>query len=199
MSFKANELLVAFRNLPNKFLALDTETTGFGTSDHIPAVISIGVVEVIDNAIATSREFFVRPWEVIEDEAAAVHGITNEQALTFPALNEQWSDIDSILSGQLIITHNTAFDWRVMAGNAERSNLEMPRTGGVLCSLRMAHAWAEANGLTSYERGPSLNKLTKALGVPNLRASLAGRHGALVDAQQLASVVLKLKELSHDC
>ena len=65
----------------------------------------------------------------------------------------------------------------------------MPEIQGVFCSQKAAIAWAQATDLPCSHRGPSLDALTKAVGVEDLRAKLGGTHGAKIDSQQAARAI----------
>ena len=65
----------------------------------------------------------------------------------------------------------------------------MPPIQGVFCSQKAAIPWAQAMDLPCSHRGPSLDTLTKAIGVEDLRVKEDGLHGAKIDSRQLAQVV----------
>lgn len=190
------ELLSAFRDLPSDYIALDTETTGFITDAGVPDLLTIGIVQVKNRMVHHTLEFKCRPSLGIEPDATAVNGITNEMAAAFPPLVESWDMVAKLIKGQTVIAHNSAFDWRVLQGNAARNGLNFLEPLSLLCTLRMAHPWAESNGICTYGRGPSLDKLTSVTGVENLRAQQNGLHGALLDATQLAIVIEKLRQMA---
>ena len=52
-----------------------------------------------------------------------------------------------------------------------------------------AYCDSQAMNLPCSHRGPSLNTLTKALGIKDLRAKKDGTHGAKIDSLQSALVV----------
>lgn len=81
--------------------------------------------------------------------------------------------------------HNASFDWLILLDHVARYGLSMPPTQGVFCSQKAAIPWAQAMNLLCSQRGPSLDILTKALGVENLRTKIGGTHGAAIDSQQI--------------
>ncbi|MCY4419677.1 MAG: 3'-5' exonuclease [Gammaproteobacteria bacterium] len=74
-----NELLWIFTQLPDKYIVLDTETTGLADESGLPDIVSLGVTVVRYREITGSVEFEVRPRQKISEQAQSIHGITNEQ------------------------------------------------------------------------------------------------------------------------
>lgn len=189
MTSQYNELLWIFTQLPNDYLVLDTETTGLPDKNGLPDIVTLGLTVVRNREIAESIEFETRPQRRISEEAQAVHGISNEQAVKFESFQSQWSQIADYLKDQLIVIHNASFDWPILLDHVARYGLEMPEIQGVYCSQKAATPWAQAINLPCSHRGPSLDALTKALGVEDLRAKGSGIHGAKIDSLQTALVV----------
>ena len=182
------ELLWSFIQLPDDYIVLDTETTGLPDENGLPDIVTIGTTVVRNREIAESVEFKTRPQKRIAEEAQAIHGITNEQASTFESFGSQWGQITGYLKDQLIMIHNASFDWPILLDHADRHHLALPKRQGVFCSQKAAIPWARAMNLKCSHRGPSLDTLTKVLGVDDLRAMSDGRHGAGIDSRQAAQV-----------
>tara|TARA_R110002049_G_scaffold42191_3_gene126070 strand:- start:374 stop:967 length:594 start_codon:yes stop_codon:yes gene_type:complete len=183
------ELLWIFTQLPDDYIVLDTETTGLPDENGPPDIVTLGITVVRNREIAASVEFASRPQKPISEEAQSIHGISNEQAANFESFESQWNQIAEYLKNQLAIIHNSSFDWPILLDHVERYDLEMPDIQGVFCSQKAAIPWAEAMDLRCSSRGPSLDTLTKELGVEDLRAKSGGAHGAEIDSQQTALVV----------
>ena len=183
------ELLWIFTQLPDDYIVLDTETTGLPDENGPPDIVTLGITVVRKREIAESVEFKTRPQKRISEEAQRIHGITNEQAAEFAAFDSQWNQIADYLKDQLIVIHNASFDWPILLDHITRYGLSMPPVQGVFCSQKAAIAWAQATDLPCSHRGPSLDALTKAVGVEDLRAKLGGTHGAKIDSQQAARAI----------
>ena len=162
-------------------VVLDTETTGIGDGHRI---IEIGCVEVIRRKL-TGRHFhvYINPQRMIDEEAAAVHGITNEWledqgAPVFSHVSQQFREF---IDGAELVIHNAAFDVGMMDAEFERLNLPLTNTFcTVLDTLKLArdmHPGARN----------SLDALCKRYGIDNSHREL---HGALLDAEILADVYL---------
>lgn len=182
------ELLWIFTQLPDDYIVLDTETTGLPDEKGMPDIVTIGMTVVRNREIAKSVEFKTRPKKRITDEAQSIHSITNEQAAGFDSFDSQWNLVAEYLKDQLIVIHNASFDWPILLNHVARYGLEMSPIQGVFCSQKAAIPWAQAMNLECSDRGPSLDTLTKALGIENLRAQKDGIHGAGIDSQQAAQV-----------
>lgn len=184
-----NELLWIFTQLPDDYIVLDTETTGLADESGLPDIVTLGITIVRDREIAESAEFETRPQKRISEEAQSIHGITNERASGFDSFESQWSQIANYLKNQLVVIHNASFDWPILLDHVDRNDLALPDIQGIFCSQKAAIPWALAMNLPCSGRGPSLDTLTKTLGVEDLRAKVEGIHGAKVDSEQTARVM----------
>jgi len=184
-----NELLWIFTQLPDDYIVLDTETTGLPDENGSPDIVTLGITVVRHREIAESVEFKTRPQKHISEEAQSIHGITNEQAAGFDAFDSQWNQIAEYLKDQLIVIHNASFDWPILLDHVGRYGLSMPPVQGVFCSQKATIPWAQATNLPCSHRGPSLDALTKALGIEDLRAKFSGIHGAAIDSRQTAQMI----------
>ena len=198
MTSQHNELLWVFTQLPNDYIVLDTETTGLADEKGLPDIVTLGITVVRNREIAESIEFETQPQRCISEEAQAVHGISNEQAAKFEPFQSQWSQIADYLKDQLILIHNASFDWPILLDHVARYGLEMPEIQGVFCSQKAATPWAQAMNLPCSHRGPSLDVLTKALGVEDLRAKKSGIHGAKIDSRQAAQVIEVMRHYGNN-
>lgn len=185
-----NELLWIFTQLPDDYIVLDTETTGLPDENGPPDIVTLGITVVRNREIAESVEFKTRPQKRISEEAQSIHGITNEQGAAFDSFDSQWQQIAEYLKHQLIVIHNASYDWPILLDHVARYRLAMPPIQGVFCSQKAAIPWAQVMNLPCSHRGPSLDTLTKALGVEDLRAKKGGGiHGAEIDSRQTARVI----------
>ncbi|MBK6280628.1 MAG: 3'-5' exonuclease [Pseudomonadales bacterium] len=192
------ELLWIFTQLPDDYIVLDTETTGLPDENGPPDIVTLGITVVRYRKIGASVEFKIRPQKPISAEAQSIHGITNQQAAEFESFDAQWDQIAEYLKDQLIVIHNASFDWPILQDHVARYGLSMPPIQGVFCSQKAAIAWAQVMDLSCSHRGPSLDALTKALGVEDLRAKRNGIHGAKIDSKLTYRVVEVMKQYGLD-
>ena len=184
-----NELLWIFAQLPDYYIVLDTETTGLADESGLPDIVTLGLTMVRNREIVESVEFETRPQKHISEEARAIHGITNERAANFESFESQWNQMADYFKNQLVVIHNASFDWPVLLDHIDRYDQALPVIQGVFCSQKAALPWAQAMCLECSPRGPSLDMLTKVLGIEDLRAKGDGIHGARIDSKQASLVV----------
>jgi len=99
---------------PDRFVILDTETTGVTTYDE---VIQIGVIDprgsvLLDRLIKPSQTTH------ISREATAIHRITMAMLEKMPRYNEIADMLQSVVQGRTIITYNAEFDRRLLMQTA---------------------------------------------------------------------------------
>lgn len=191
------ELLWIFTQLPDNYIVLDTETTGIPDENAPPDIVTLGITVVRGRVIAESVEFKTRPQKRILEEAQSIHGITNEQAAGFESFESQWTRIADYLKDQLIVIRNASFDWPILLDHLARYGLTRPPVQGVFCSQKAAIPWAQVMDLPCSHRGPSLDTLTKVLGVEDLRAKRDGIHGARIDSRLAAQAVEKIRQYGN--
>lgn len=193
-----NELLWIFTQLPDDYIVLDTETTGFPDENGLPDIVTLGITVVRNREIGESVEFRTRPQKQISEEAQSIHGITNEQAAEFESFDSQWQQIAEYLKGQLVVIHNASFDWPILLDHVARYGLTIPPVQGVFCSQKAAIPWAQAMDIPCSHRGPSLDTLTKALGTEDIRTKGNGIHGAKIDSWQTARYIEMLRHYADE-
>lgn len=166
-------------------IVLDTETTGLEPKQG-HRIIEIGCVEII-NRRKTDRYFhqYLNPEREIEDGAFDVHGISNELLSGKPRFVDiAQALIDFIRDSELII-HNAPFDVSFL--NAELSQL------GEKWGQIEDYCMIQDTLIMAREKHPgqknSLDALCKRYEIDNSQRDL---HGALLDAQILLDVYLKM-------
>lgn len=161
---------------------LDTETTGLSPTDG-HRIVEIGCVELL-NHVPTGRDYhrYVNPERSMPSEAFAVHGLSTDFLADKPTFAEIASEFCEFLADSPLVIHNAAFDLGFI--NAEFVRLEMPalsaeRATDTVKMARQRFPGAPAN-LDALCRRFQIDISDRAL------------HGALKDAQLLASVYLEL-------
>lgn len=165
-------------------IAFDTETTGLDWSGD-DRIIELGAVELI-NHVPTGRTFrrFINPGRKVSEATIRITGITDADLVDKPPFED--SDIvDAFLEfvgDATIVAHNAAFDRGFL-------NAELTRAGyATVPEIRWVDTVAIAR--KKFPGAPaSLDALCKRFDI-----SLESRtlHGALLDAQLLATVYLEL-------
>ena len=103
--------------LEDRFLILDTETTGL---DARAEAIQIAV---INQDGERAFESLIKPLNPIPSEAIAIHGITNKNVENAPSFLEIYQDLNLILSDKKTLIYNSAFDKKILRQQAIMNNL----------------------------------------------------------------------------
>lgn len=111
---EAIEWARAVLDQPDRYVILDTETTGVGNDDE---VIQIGVIKpsgevLLDHLIRPAQKKYIHP------KAQQVHGITMAMLLDKPSYEPISQLLASAVEGRTIITYNAEFDRRLLIQTA---------------------------------------------------------------------------------
>ncbi|KTD22298.1 DNA polymerase III subunit epsilon [Legionella lansingensis] len=165
-------------------VVLDTETTGIG-HEFGHRIIEIGCVELLDRKL-TGNHFhvYLNPEREVDEGAFRIHGISNEFLQDKPLFKQVVEKFIEFIRGAELIIHNATFDLGFL--NAELKLLDWPLLIHDYCSVCDTLILAR-------EKHPgqrnSLDALCKRYEIDNSNRAL---HGALLDAEILASVYLAM-------
>ena len=163
-------------------IALDTETTGINPSDG-HRIIEIGALELMHH-LPTGRKLhlYINPEREIDHGAVAVHGITSEFLADKPVFADIADEFLAFIGSDLMVIHNASFDMAFINAELARLNrpeLTMDQSIDTLAMARKKFPGAQAN----------LDALCRRFEIDNTHRDL---HGALLDANLLASVYIEL-------
>ncbi|CAH6830922.1 DNA polymerase III epsilon subunit [Vibrio chagasii] len=87
------------------FLALDFETTGLNPSKD--GIITIGLVPFTLNRIylRQARHWTLRPSQKLEEESVVIHGITHNDIIDAPDLDEVLDEVLQAMAGHIPVVH----------------------------------------------------------------------------------------------
>lgn len=105
------------------FVILDTETTGMGGAAE-PVQITL-----IDHTGEPRLNTYVKPGCAIEYGASKVHGISRETVRNAPTFPQVIGDFSRIVSGNIVICYNLAFDRRIIRQTIAKYQLAPTRAG----------------------------------------------------------------------
>jgi len=164
-------------------IVLDTETTGINPKEG-HRIIEIGCIEMVNRKLTgNTYHVYINPHRDIEEEAIAVHGITNEFLKDKPAFKQIAQEfIDFIKDAELII-HNAPFDIGFMDNEFALNNSSIKNTRQICTVL---DTLALAREMRPGQKN-NLNALCRVYGVDNTHRT---HHGALLDSEILAEVYL---------
>lgn len=163
---------------------LDTETTGLNAAAG-DRVIEIGCVEMLNRRLTgRNLHFYINPERPSHEDAVKVHGLTDEFLADKPVFAAIADELCSFVEGAEIIIHNAAFDVGFL--DEEFKRLGRGRfdacVGEITDTLLMAREMFPG-------KSNSLDALCRRLEVDNSSRTL---HGALLDAELLAEVYIRL-------
>lgn len=163
-------------------IALDTETTGLDpNTGH--RIVEIGCVEMIDR-ITTGEVFhvYLDPERDMPEEAFKVHGLSAEFLSGKPKMADVADDFLRFIGDSQLVIHNAQFDMKFINYELKKLGKEeipMSRTTDTVVMARKKFPGSPAN----------LDALCKRF---NIDLSARTLHGALLDAELLATVYLEL-------
>ncbi|MDO8330822.1 MAG: DNA polymerase III subunit epsilon [Fluviicoccus sp.] len=166
-------------------IVLDTETTGMNPLEG-HRIIEIGCLE-LENRRLTGRTFhhYLQPDRLIDPEAIAVHGITDEFLIGKPRFQEVAADFVEFVRGAELVIHNAAFDLSFMDHEMKRLDPEFGSFRAI-CAVLDTLLMARQKHIGQKN---TLDALAKRYFVDHRQRSY---HGALLDAEILADVYLAM-------
>lgn len=162
----------------------DTETTGL-EADKGDRIIEVAGVEMLNRQL-TGRHLhlYINPERASHEDALRVHGLTEEFLADKPKFAEIVDELLEFLSGAELVIHNAPFDIGFINAELKRLNRGVltDHVGAVRDTLLMARDMFPG-------KANSLDALCRRLEVDNSKRQL---HGALIDADLLAEVYIRL-------
>lgn len=164
-------------------IILDTETTGLSAAEG-HRIIEIGCVELIDRK-RTGRHFhtYIQPQREVDPGAFAVHGISDKFLADKPLFAHISEDFVRTIDGAELVIHNAPFDIGFLDSEFSRLKLgKVTERCSVLDTLVLARKKhpGQQNSLDALCRRYHIDLSERSL------------HGALLDAELLASVYLAM-------
>ena len=163
-------------------IVLDTETTGLkATEGH--RIVEIGALELV-NHMPTGVQFhrYINPEREIDEGAYRVHGLARDFLSEHGTFQDMVPEFLEFIAMDPLIIHNASFDMGFINNELDLAGLPRISDNRVIDTLQIARTrfpGAQA----------SLDALCRRFGIDNRHRDL---HGALVDADLLASVYLEL-------
>lgn len=164
-------------------ICFDTETTGLDPKNG-DKITEIGCVEIIDRKITgnTYRQI-INPGRKNSEESIQITGLTDEILKDKPFFSEVAEGFLEFISDSQLIAHNATFDINFL--NYELNLLGInPLGNSIIDSLALAKVKFPG-------KKNNLDILCERFSIDNSNRT---KHGALLDAELLAEVYLKLTE-----
>jgi DNA polymerase-3 subunit epsilon len=163
---------------PAEFVALDTETNGYGSD--LCEMTEVGAVLVGGGELHETYDSLVRVERPLSRGIQRFTGITQGMVDGAPPPAEVLPEIGDLLAGRVLVAHNARFDVGVLKQAFERAALDWPNPP-VLCTVQLARRFAPL----ARKRG--LAPLAGSLGI-----EVDEVHRALPDALTCARVFCAL-------
>ncbi|MBF0097003.1 MAG: DNA polymerase III subunit epsilon [Magnetococcales bacterium] len=164
-----------------RLIVLDTETTGLSPANG-DRLVEIGCIELLNNRRGKQFHTLINPERDIPAEAVRVHGITQEKVANAPRFVDLVDDFLAFIADDPLIIHNASFDMGFLNAELERLQRTPLALGRAIDTIALSRR--KFPGLSA-----SLDALCRRLKIDNSHRTL---HGALLDADLLASVYLEL-------
>src|SRR3979411_3495521 len=163
-------------------IVLDTETTGLDPlrGDRL---VEIGCVEIL-NRMPTGQTFHrhLNPERDMPAEAFAVHGLSSEFLADKPLFTHVVEEFLEFIADAPVVTHNASFDVGFL--NAELERIKRPAIARERLVDTLLLARRKHPGVSHR-----LDDLCSRYGIDHSRRT---KHGALLDAELLAAVYIRL-------
>ena len=168
-----------------RLIVLDTETTGLDVNDG-HRIIELGCVEIIDRNITSNRfHKYINPKRGIDEGAQSVHGISTEMLENKPEFRSIIDEFLLFIKNSTLVIHNAPFDLGFLSSEF------------ILCGkdknyFEQHHEILDTLTISRKQypgKRNSLDALCSRLEVDNTDRNF---HGALLDANLLANVYLKM-------
>jgi DNA polymerase III subunit epsilon len=164
---------------------LDTETTGL--NPRVDRIVEIGCVEMVDRRLTgETKHFYLDPGRPVGD-SARIHGLTNEFLAGQPRFSDIVEQLMFWLQDAEVLAHNGPFDLSFL-------NEECARLGYEGSGLEVTDTLAMARERYAG-RANNLDALCRRLDVSADNRIL---HGALIDANLLAQVYIRMTRMQHE-
>ena len=179
-------------------LFFDTETTGTPKDDNAPAsdlenwprLVQLAWINYDkEQNLLSEHSIIIKPngFE-IPDDAARIHGITNEIAVKGSDLIEVLDDfLNSLVEADVIVAHNMSFDEKIMSSEFLRNQIEdiLPKKQKI-CTMKSTTNFCKLSGPYGYKY-PKLIELYKKIFNEDFN-----EHNALDDVKATAKCFWEL-------
>ena len=163
-------------------ICFDTETTGFDPLKG-DRVFEIGCVELVDKKpTGNTLHILLNPERELSEASIEITGFTDADLVGKPLFKEKAQEFLDFIGDARLIAHNANFDMKFMNFELEKAGFE------VLSYERVTDSLAVAKDKYPGQKN-NLNALCKRLEVD---ASARTKHGALLDAELLAEVYIRM-------
>lgn len=174
-----------------RFIALDTESTGIGPKHH--RLTEIAALEFDpESGEPTGKYFhsFVNPEREVPEEAVKVHGKTWDDLKGEPLFKQIADGLLDFVAGSHVVIHNAPFDVGFLEEELKRA-----KKGKLLSSVKVVTDTCAVSRRYVRTRKHNLDALCDRYAVDRTKRTL---HGALIDCEMLARVYPALMKEAYE-
>ena len=166
-----------------RHVILDTETTGL-SHEQGHRIVEIGAVEMVNFSLTGKHlHLYINPEREMDSEAERIHGLSSDFLSDKPLFADLAQQFTDFIGNDLLVIHNAPFDLGFLNSELERCKIDVISTDRVIDTLPLARR--KFPGAQA-----SLDALCRRFDIDNKHRKL---HGALIDADLLASVFVELE------
>ena len=129
------------------FVVIDFETA----NERRNSACAVGITKVKNGVVCETVDRLIRPPELrFSHWNSRLHGITLEDVIDCPTIEQLWPELAGYLQDELVVAHNASFDISVLRHSLHAVEIPIPRIS-YLCSLQLSRMlWPQ---LTSHSLG----------------------------------------------
>ena len=113
--------------IPFDFTVLDLETTGLNPKTD--KIVEIGAVRIRGGRIEEQFESFVNPGRKLEERIVTLTGITDEELVTAPVMEEVLPKLLTFIGEDILVGHRVLFDYAFVKRAAVNQKLTFEKQG----------------------------------------------------------------------
>ncbi len=162
----------------NTYISIDLETTGLNPKQD--RIIEIGAIKVVNGQTVDTFSSFVNPGRKLEERIVELTGITDEDLMDAPYIEEIFPKLEEFLEDIPFIGHSILFDFSFLKKTAVNTNRTFEKQA--VDTLKIARKY-----LAQLEHR-SLDYLCEYYQIPH------HAHRALQDAEATSALYHKLAE-----
>lgn len=168
----------------NRFVVLDTETTGFDY--NLDRVLCIGAVEIVNRQINVSNTFetYIRQ-EHFNEKTVKIHGIIKHERIVTYSEDEAIQQFLEYVGNAIIVAHHARFDLTMINEMLKRKGLPVLKNK-VLDTVNLYRATRIKSNFIQYDKAYTLDEIAE-----NYILDVSDRHTAAGDALITALIFLK--------
>ena len=169
-----------------RFVAFDTETTGFNYAND--RILSIGAVDIIDDHINLKNAFEIfLHQDTFNPQAVSIHGIRKHHQYTKYSESQAIELFVQYIGNAVLVGHHVGFDIKMLNMALERMNLP-PLRNKMIDTNDLFRKTKIINPLLNNDKHYTLDDLCTELNI-----TMHDRHNAAGDSLLTALAFLKIK------